>query len=96
MAPATSPRALGAETVCTFDVGGTTTDVALLTGAAVPASELTEVGELEIPHPSVPLRSFGLGGGSLIVLDDEGELRVGPRSAVRPPALPALAWAGRR
>jgi N-methylhydantoinase A len=74
-------RALGADTVCTFDVGGTTTDVSLLSGGAVPASELTEVGELVIPHPSVPLRSFGLGGGSLIVLDAEGELRVGPRSA---------------
>ena len=74
-------RALGAETVCTFDVGGTTTDVSLLSGGAVPASELTEVGELVIPHPSVPLRSFGLGGGSVIVLDAEGELRVGPRSA---------------
>ncbi|MGP0033453.1 MAG: hydantoinase/oxoprolinase family protein [Solirubrobacteraceae bacterium] len=74
-------RALGAENVCTFDVGGTTTDVSLLSGGAVPASQLTEVGELVIPHPSVPLRSFGLGGGSLIVLDAEGELRVGPRSA---------------
>ncbi|HTX10518.1 MAG TPA: hydantoinase/oxoprolinase family protein [Solirubrobacteraceae bacterium] len=74
-------RALGAENVCTFDVGGTTTDVSLLSGGAVPASELTEVGEMVIPHPSVPLRSFGLGGGSLIVLDADGELRVGPRSA---------------
>jgi N-methylhydantoinase A/acetophenone carboxylase len=74
-------RTLGAETVCTFDVGGTTTDVSLLSGGSVPASELTEVGELVIPHPSVPLRSFGLGGGSLIALDAGGELRVGPRSA---------------
>ena len=74
-------RALGAENVCTFDVGGTTTDVSLLSGGAVPASELTEVGEMVIPHPSVPLRSFGLGGGSLIVLDADGELRVGPLSA---------------
>jgi len=74
-------RALGAENVCTFDVGGTSTDVSLLSGGAVPASELTEVGEMVIPHPSVPLRSFGLGGGSLIVLDADGELRVGPRSA---------------
>lgn len=74
-------RAIGAQNVCTFDVGGTTTDVSFLAGGAVPASEVTEVGELVIPHPSVPLTSFGLGGGSLIVLDAQGELRVGPRSA---------------
>jgi N-methylhydantoinase A len=74
-------RALSARNVCTFDVGGTTTDVSFLAGGQVPASEVTEVGEVVIPHPSVPLHSFGIGGGSVIAVEDRGEIRVGPRSA---------------
>jgi N-methylhydantoinase A/acetophenone carboxylase len=74
-------RALGAKNVCTFDVGGTTTDVSFLADGRVPVSEATEVGEVVIPHPSVPLHSFGIGGGSIIEADSNGEIRVGPRSA---------------
>ncbi len=74
-------QAIGARHVCTFDVGGTTTDVALLADARVPMDERTEVGDLEIPHPSVSLTSFGIGGGSIISVDAAGQVRVGPRSA---------------
>ena len=74
-------RAIGAQNVCTFDVGGTTTDVSFLAGGELPASEVTEVGDVVIPHPSVSLTSFGLGGGSIIAADDGGRLHVGPRSA---------------
>jgi N-methylhydantoinase A len=74
-------RTIGAENVCTFDVGGTTADVSFLAGGKVPVSEVTEVDELTIPHPSVSLSSFGLGGGSIIASGANGELRVGPRSA---------------
>jgi N-methylhydantoinase A len=74
-------RALGAQNVCTFDVGGTTTDVSFLVDGDVPVSHVTEVGDLIIPHSSVPLHSFGIGGGSIIAVDEGGEIRVGPRSA---------------
>ena len=74
-------RALGAEHVCTFDVGGTTSDVAYLRGAEVPTEEHTEVGDVRIPHPAVTLASFGIGGGSIIAVDADGEIRVGPESA---------------
>jgi N-methylhydantoinase A len=74
-------RALGAGTVCTFDVGGTTTDVAYLRDGHAPRDASTELGPARIPHPSVDLYSFGLGGGSVIDLADEGRLRVGPESA---------------
>jgi N-methylhydantoinase A/acetophenone carboxylase len=74
-------RALGARHVCTFDVGGTTTDVAHLAGAEVPRDERTEVGAAAIPHPAVALWSFGLGGGSIIAARDDGGLQVGPQSA---------------
>jgi len=71
---------LGARYVCTFDVGGTTTDVALLTDAEVPVRDVTEVGPLVIPHPSVAITSFGLGGGSIISLAADGTIGVGPES----------------
>jgi N-methylhydantoinase A len=73
-------RALGAGHVCTFDVGGTTTDVAYLRDGEPPRAESTEVGPARIPHPSIDLYSFGLGGGSVITLADNG-FRVGPESA---------------
>jgi N-methylhydantoinase A len=74
-------RAIGAENVVTFDVGGTTTDVSFLAGGEVPVSEQTDVGEVVIPHPSLSLTSFGIGGGSIVAADTAGELHVGPRSA---------------
>jgi N-methylhydantoinase A/acetophenone carboxylase len=69
-------RALGARHVCTFDVGGTTTDVAYLRDGEVPHDGATDVGPVSVPHPSVSLWSFGLGGGSIF----DGD-RVGPESA---------------
>jgi N-methylhydantoinase A/acetophenone carboxylase len=73
-------RALGARHVCTFDVGGTTTDVAHVAAAEVPRDEHTDIGAAAIPHPAVALWSFGLGGGSIIRATDGG-LQVGPQSA---------------
>jgi N-methylhydantoinase A/acetophenone carboxylase len=74
-------RAIGAEHVCTFDVGGTTTDVAYLQAGKVPRDERTEVGPAAIPHPAVALWSYGLGGGSIIAAGEDGSLQVGPQSA---------------
>jgi N-methylhydantoinase A/oxoprolinase/acetone carboxylase beta subunit len=73
--------ALGAEHVCTFDVGGTTTDVAYLAGAKVGREPATEVGPAVVPHPAVSLWSFGLGGGSIVSVDPAGAIAVGPESA---------------
>ena len=86
---------LGARCVCTFDVGGTTTDVALLAEARVPVRDVTELGPLEIPHPSVSLSSFGLGGGSIISAGAGGELRVGPESAGASPGPACYGLGGR-
>ncbi len=73
--------AIGAQHVCTFDVGGTTTDIAYLASGEVPLDDRTEVGSAAIPHPAVALWSYGLGGGSIIAPRDDGSLRVGPQSA---------------
>ncbi len=86
---------LSARHVCTFDVGGTTTDVALLSDAQVPVQEVTEVGPVVIPHPSVALASFGLGGGSIISVGSDGAIRVGPDSAGASPGPACYGLGGR-
>lgn len=67
--------------VC-VDVGGTSTDIGLIRDGKV---EITRNWELDysIPYaiPSVDVRSIGAGGGSLIIVDEMGSLRVGPESA---------------
>jgi N-methylhydantoinase A len=88
-------RALGARHVCTFDVGGTTSDVAFLSDAVVPMEEHTEVGEVRIPHPAVTLSSFGIGGGSIIGVDASGEIHVGPESAGASPGPICFGLGGR-
>jgi N-methylhydantoinase A len=72
--------ALDAPHVCTFDVGGTTTDVAYVRGAEVARDDATDVGPASIPHPAVALWSFGLGGGSIVSATADG-ITVGPESA---------------
>ncbi len=66
----------------TYDMGGTSTDVALITGGAPEVSaELTVDYGLPIHVPMVDVRSIGAGGGSIAWLDAAGMLRVGPESA---------------
>lgn len=72
--------ALGADHVVTFDVGGTTTDVAHIAGASAPRTDQTAFGPLEVPHPAIDLWSFGLGGGSVIEVGPDGRIEVGPQS----------------
>jgi N-methylhydantoinase A len=64
-----------------FDMGGTSTDVCLVTdGRAERASERA-VGGLPIRLPTVDIHTVGAGGGSIVWRDAGGALRVGPQSA---------------
>lgn len=73
-------KAAGFDRCVTFDMGGTSTDVALLDGGPTMAVEATMAG-LPIKTPVLDIHTVGAGGGSLAVLDAGGALRVGPRSA---------------
>ncbi|MEO1236027.1 MAG: hydantoinase/oxoprolinase family protein [Planctomycetota bacterium] len=71
----------GGETSITLDMGGTSTDVALLVAGEPTRSSEHEAGGVPVGLPMVDLHTVGAGGGSIAWLDDGGALRVGPRSA---------------
>lgn len=72
---------IGAGDVLSFDVGGTSADVAVIRGGA-PAFGVGEmVGDFPIYVPTVSVTSIGEGGGSIAWIDDFGVLKVGPESA---------------
>ncbi len=82
MAAAYTAKQGGFDNLITYDMGGTSTDVALVLDA-VPAvsNELELEYAMPIHVPMVDVRSIGSGGGSIAYIDDAGLLKVGPRSA---------------
>lgn len=72
--------AAGFERILTFDMGGTSTDVALCDGA-VPRRPDVTVGGFPARTPVVDVHTVGAGGGSIARVDAGGALRVGPESA---------------
>ena len=64
-----------------FDMGGTSTDVCLISGGRVERTSERPIGGLPIRLPSVDIHTVGAGGGSIVWRDPGGALRVGPQSA---------------
>jgi N-methylhydantoinase A len=64
-----------------FDMGGTSTDVSLISGGRAERASERRVGGLPIRLPSVDIHTVGAGGGSIVWRDPGGALRVGPQSA---------------
>ncbi|MCB1802791.1 MAG: hydantoinase/oxoprolinase family protein [Gammaproteobacteria bacterium] len=64
----------------TFDMGGTSTDVALVDGAPRLTGE-GRIGRYPVAVPMVDMHTIGAGGGSIAWLDAGGMLQVGPESA---------------
>jgi len=73
-------RVAGYPRIVTFDMGGTSTDVALLDGSPRTTSEAVVAG-LPVAVPVLDIHTVGAGGGSLARFDRAGALRVGPESA---------------
>ncbi len=73
-------RLAGIERVITFDMGGTSTDVALLSGELRTTSESSAAG-FPVAVPMLEIHTVGAGGGSIARFDRGGALRVGPESA---------------
>lgn len=73
---------LGIPNLVGFDMGGTSTEVAVVVnGRASVKRELEIEHDLLVSLPVVETHSIGSGGGSLITIDDGGGLNVGPESA---------------
>ena len=73
-------RRSGFERIISFDMGGTSTDVALVEGKPRASNE-AEVAGLPVRVPMLDIHTVGAGGGSIARLDAGGALRVGPLSA---------------
>ncbi len=67
--------------VVTFDMGGTSADVALVRGFAPAQSYDKLIGGLPVRLPSVDISTIGAGGGSIAWFDRDDRLKVGPVSA---------------
>ncbi|WP_338549859.1 hydantoinase/oxoprolinase family protein [Roseovarius phycicola] len=82
MAAAYTARLTGHQNLITYDMGGTSTDVAL-----VQSSEPAVSNEIEIEYampihvPMVDVRTVGAGGGSIARVTSSGLLEIGPQSA---------------
>ena len=72
--------AAGIRDIITFDMGGTSTDVALCSGEARTTNEALIAG-LPVAVPIIDIHTVGAGGGSIARVDEAGALRVGPESA---------------
>jgi len=73
-------RRSGCERIISFDMGGTSTDVALVEGEARVSGQ-SEIAGLPVSVPMLDIHTVGAGGGSIARFDAAGALRVGPESA---------------
>ncbi len=73
-------RECGFERLLTFDMGGTSTDVALIDGEIELTTE-GSIGDYPVSVPMVDMHTIGAGGGSIARVDAGGLLQVGPQSA---------------
>ena len=77
-------EAAGFDRVITFDMGGTSTDVALMDSASGETLAITSesvVSGMPVAVPMLDIHTVGAGGGSIARFDRAGALRVGPESA---------------
>lgn len=86
----------GYDSVISFDMGGTSTDVCRITGGALAVGSGHEVAGRVNRVPAVPIRTIGAGGGSIAWLDPGGALRVGPQSAGASPGPACYGRGGRQ
>ncbi len=74
-------RAAGFDDLITLDVGGTSCDIALVSGGQALVRPESEIAGFSVRVPMLDINTLGAGGGSIAWLDAAAGLRVGPRSA---------------
>jgi len=76
-----SARLLREASLITFDMGGTSTDIALLQGGEPQLTGEKTVGVAKVALPAIDIHTLGAGGGSVAWVDAGRILHVGPESA---------------
>ena len=71
----------GFENIVSFDMGGTSTDVALIESGRLPITPETQLDIYTVRAPAVDVTSIGSGGGSVAAIGPADRVTVGPRSA---------------
>jgi N-methylhydantoinase A/oxoprolinase/acetone carboxylase beta subunit len=74
-------RSSGYRDLITIDVGGTSSDIALVEGGEPVIRAQGNIASFPVRVPMVDVNAIGAGGGSIAWIDAAGGLRVGPRSA---------------
>ncbi len=84
----------GLQNLISFDMGGTSSDIAVAVTGEAEFANRTEVGGLPLIMPVVDVNAIGAGGGSIARIDEQGLLRVGPESAGATPGPAAYGSGG--
>lgn len=84
--------AAGIDDIITFDMGGTSCDVALIQDGEPLITDRSRIGGRDIAVPMLDINTVSAGGGTLARVDAQGSLHVGPHSAG---AVPGPACYGR-
>ena len=85
----------GIRRLLTFDMGGTSTDVALIDGQISLTSQ-GRIGRYPVAVPMVDMHTIGAGGGSIARVDSGGMLAVGPESSGADPGPACYGRGGRQ
>ena len=72
---------IGLDNVLTVDMGGTSTDIGVISNGRAMTVDVSEVDRWPIMAPMIEILAIGAGGGSIGWMDAGGGLRVGPQSA---------------
>ncbi len=84
----------GIEDIITMDMGGTSTDVCLVTGGQAGMTTDAVIARFPMRVPMLDIETVGAGGGSIAWLDPGGMLQVGPRSAGADPGPACYGFGG--
>jgi N-methylhydantoinase A len=74
-------RVTGRSHVLTFDMGGTSTDISVITEGRVFETTQGQIAGQDIGTPMLRVRTLGAGGGTVAWIGKDGLLKVGPRSS---------------
>lgn len=93
---AASGNQSGRQKLITFDVGGTSADIGIVTerGFSEAGARDTWIAGFPVMVPMINISTIGAGGGSIAYVDDGGAFRVGPKSAGAQPGPAAYGHGG--